>query len=267
LKIRAPRLSAVDSYAPAFTLVEMVISASIMSIILVAAYLCLQSGFLGQKLVDSRTEVVQTARVALTMMGADLRSACPLSPKIPFVGMQRELGEMQADNLDFATHNFAPRRPGEADWCEVSYFIGRSADGEGFSLWRRRDPTIDDDPFAGGSREEIARGLRGLKLEYYDGLDWFDTWGDPDGKGRAENSFRERPNLEGMPEAVRITLSLGPAGDVRARDKTNAEPALVFQTVCRLNLAGVSASSGLTGGAKASDDADQSPPNSAGGTP
>jgi prepilin-type N-terminal cleavage/methylation domain-containing protein len=252
----------------AFTLIEMVVSASVMSIILVAAYLCLRAGFLGQKLVDSRSEVVQGARVALALMAADIRAACPLSQKIPFVGMTRQLGDMQADNLDFASHNFTPRQIGEGDWCEVSYFVAHSSGSDGFSVWRRRDPTIDDDPFSGGSREEIVRGLRGLKIEYYDGIDWYDTWGDPDGRGKAENSMKEKPNLYGMPEAVRITLSVGPEAKGGQGDAghTNDEPAIVFQTVCRLNLAGVSSSSGLTGSAKDSkDDANQTPDGATGG--
>jgi len=179
-----------SSSSRAFTLIEMVISASVMSLILVAAYLCLRSGMLSQKLVDSRTDAVQGARVALTMMSADLRGACPLSKDFVFIGMKRTIGDAPADNLDFGTHNFTPRRPGEGDWCEVSYFVARSQDGQGLSLWRRRDSTPDDDPFSGGTREEIVRGLRGVTLEYYDGIDWYDEWGDPDGRAKGQDSRR-----------------------------------------------------------------------------
>lgn len=243
-----------------FTLIEMVISASVMSVILVAAYLCLRSGLISQKLVDSRADVVQGGRVAMAMIAADLRAACPLSKQFPFIGMQRTIEGAEADNLDFATHNFIPQHPREADWCEISYFVGQSDGGRGLSLWRRRDPTPDDDPFAGGTREEIVRGLRSLTLEYYDGLDWYDTWGDPDGRGKAQNSLRDHPNLYGMPEAVRITLSIAPELRVTSTNDTPSEPPLILQTICRLNLAGVSASDGLTG---ASRDSGNQQPNSA----
>src|SRR5665213_425275 len=87
-----------------FTLIELTISAAIASIILVASYLCLSAGVAGQKLIEPRTEALQSARAALAMMSADLRSACSLCPDFDFVGEQRTLGEMEADNVDFATH-------------------------------------------------------------------------------------------------------------------------------------------------------------------
>lgn len=234
-----------------FTLIEVVISASLMAIILVGAYLCLSSGLASQKLIESRGEAVQSARVALALMSADLRGACALSKDVQFVGMDRMLGDVEADNLDFATHNYTPRRAGEGDFCEVSYFVNADPKSGKFSLWRRRDPKLDDEPLSGGSREEIAEGVRGLKFEYYNGIVWFDEWGDPDGRGKKQTSLKEKPNLAGMPEAVRITLWIEPttrASKERTKTET-AEPPLVFQTVARLNLAGVSFGSAASGSA------------------
>jgi hypothetical protein len=208
-------------------------------LILVSGYLCLSSGFASQKLIDSRSEAVQSARVALAMMSADLRSACPLTKDLPFLGMHRTLGDIDADNLDFGTHNYTPRRAREGDFCEVSYFVDVDSESGKFSLWRRRDPSPDDEPLSGGSREEIARGVRGLKLEYYDGWDWYDDWGDPQARKKKEFSRREHPNLYGMPEAVRLTLWIEPASR-SPKGKGESEPPLVFQTVARLNLAQVS---------------------------
>lgn len=234
----------------AFTLVELVISAALMALILSAAYLCLSSSISSQKLVESRSEVVQNARVALSLMSADLRCACPLS-KVAFLGMDRMLGDIEADNLDFATHNYKPRRPNESDFCEVSYFVSPGTRPGWLSLWRRRDPSSpDDNPFAGGSREEILRGIDGLRFEYYDGYEWYDEWGDPDNKGKAENSYKFQPNLYGMPEAVRITLwvtSAAPPKKLDAEAAENPEPPMVFQTVARINLAPISQRSAAGG--------------------
>ncbi len=230
--------------ASAFTLIELVISAALMALILVSAYLCLSSGLASRKLIESRAEVVQSARVAMTRLTADLRGACPLSWDIAFLGMQRMLGEVEADNLDFATHNYTPHRSREGDFCAISYFLGKEPESGKLSLWRRRNPTIPLEPLSGGSREEIARGLRGLKFEYYDGYQWFDQWGDPEGRQRkAPDSFKTPPNLEGLPDAVRITLwfGLGSASPPKnPPEQTPSEPTLAFQTVCRLNLAGIS---------------------------
>ena len=225
-----------------FTLIELIISAALMTIILVGAYLCLSSGISSEKLIESRGEIVQSARVAMAILSADLRCACPLSKDLQFLGMDRMLGEVEADNLDFATHNYTPRRAGEGDFCEVSYFLDKEQESGKFSLWRRRDPAPDDELLSGGSREEIARGLAGLKFEYYDGYDWYDEWGDLEGRGKAQTSWRYQPNLSGMPEAVRITLSFDPSSrsSAQSKDKDTTEPPLVFETVTRLNLAAIS---------------------------
>ena len=255
-----------------FTLLELIISGGLMALILVSAYFCLSSAVSSRKLIEYRGDVVQNARVAMALLGADLRAACPLSKEMPFLGMQRQEGEIQADNLDFATHNYTPRRPGEGDFCAVSYFLARTEESGPYSLWRRRNPMLAIDPLSGGTREEIARALRGLKFEYYDGFDWYTQWGDPDGRGKALDSFREHPNLQGMPEAVRVTLwfetETRPASKSRSASKSTTdeaagEPVLTFQTVCRLNLAGISLRNTASAPANSGDTASPRPTENA----
>jgi hypothetical protein len=232
-----------------------------MSMILVSAYLCLSSSISSRKLIESRAEVAQSARVAMALMSADLRCACPLSKEIAFLGMQRTLGNVEADNLDFATHNYTPRRSGQGDFCAVSYFLDKEPQSGKFSLWRRRYPAIPLDPLSGGTREEIAQGVRGLKFEYYDGFDWYDEWGDPDGRKHTAEALKYQPNLEGLPEAVRVTLwfEIGSGAPKKSAteddDSSASEPTMAFQTVCRLNLAGIS----LRNGASASANGGNSP--------
>jgi type II secretion system protein J len=234
-------LSEASAQSPraAFTLIELVISAALMSIILVSGYLCLRAVVSGQKMIDTRADIAQNGRVAMALMTADLRAATPLSEEFEFLGLPRRIGSMQADNLDFATHNYTPRKPREGDWCEVSYFLDKNPRTGRFSLWRRRDPTPDPEPLSGGSREEIAEGVRGLRFEYYDGFEWYDEWGDAEGRPQSERALLLAGNLSGMPEAVRITLWLD-ANSPLKDDANEDEPEspLVFQTIVRLNLAG-----------------------------
>jgi type II secretion system protein J len=243
MKLRTPRSIArrtVRFNSPAFTLIELVISVSLMTLILVSAYMCLSAGISTQKLIDPRVEILQNARVAMALMTADLRAACPLAKDFDFLGMHRRVDDAEADNLDFATHNYMPRRVREGDFCQVSYFLAKDSETGSFNLWRRRNPTIGIDPLSGGVREEIAKGVTGLRLEYYDGFEWFETWGDVEGKGKAQNRLLDLGNLTGMPEAVRITLWLAPnhrASKDGTAKKETAEPPMMFQTVARLNLA------------------------------
>jgi hypothetical protein len=227
------------STASAFTLIEVAISAALMALILTSAYVCLHAAVSTQKMVEPRAEIMQNARVALGLMAADLRCACPLSKETDFTGMHRMLGNFEADNLDFATHNYTPRAASEGDFCQESFFLNKDPESGQLSLWRRRNPRIGLDPFSGGTTEELAKGVVGLRFEYFDGLDWYEFWGEIRERRKAQNSLRQRTNLEGLPEAVRITLWLAsnPKAKPAADEKAAIEPPLVFQTVARLNLA------------------------------
>ena len=238
-----------------FTLIELTISTALMALILTAAYACLTAGVAGQRLVEPRTDVFQSARVALGLLAADLRCAVPLPQGAPFLGVRRLLGEVSADNLDFATHNYTPQHPGEGDWCEESLFVEKDPKTGRYTLWRRRNPTLAFDPLSGGVREEIANGIAGLRLEYYDGFDWYDSWGDPKaGSAKSEAVTLPKPNRVGLPEAVRITLSFDSNRRFNAKPPAPAgaesaptEPPLVFQTVARLNLPATADSDAATG--------------------
>ena len=272
----SPALSRSQTGAPitvsscaGFTLIEVLIASALMALILVSAYACLSAGYASQKIIEPRTEIVQNARVAMALMSADLRAACALSPDAEFVGMTREMDDAEADNLDFATHNYTPRHPREGDYCQESFYVDKDPDNGQLCLYRRRNPIIAMDPLSGGSKEEIARGLRGFKLEYFDGLDWYDSWGEVKSASKQETSEKVAANLSGLPTAVRITLYLDsdPHLAPAAAAVEKPAPPLVFQTVARLNLAEASAASGSSSASSTGGmDAGQNPtatPNSA----
>ena len=252
----------------AFTLIEVVISSALMAMIIVASYLCFSASISSQKALEPRLEVIQNARVAMALMTADLRSACPLDKNIEFLGIHRELADTIADSIDFATHNYTPRNSREGDFCETGYFLQQDPETGRYSLWRRRNPTIAAELFTGGHREEIATGVLGLQFAYYDGLEWYDSWGDLSGK--AQTSQKEQLNRTGMPEAVRITLWFDANPHEKrtgtSTDLAKREPPMIFQTVARLNLAGVPTPGG-SDSSTSSDTGSQTPPGNQGGGP
>lgn len=229
------------SHPDAFTLIEVVISSALMALILVASYICFSASIASRKTMEPRLEVIQNARVAMALITADLRAACPLDKDTQFLGMHRTMGDTVADNLDFASHNYTPQRPGEGDFCQLSYYLDRDAETGQLSLWRRRNPSIAPDPLEGGRKEEIATGLLGLQFEYFDGLDWYQEWGDTSGRDKKESSQKEQPNLTGMPEAVRITLwfdadpSKKTDVELNKPDAEKEKAPMMFQTIARLN--------------------------------
>src|SRR5437773_2148022 len=154
----------------------------------------------------------------------------------------------------------------DGDDCQVSYFLEQDPQTGKMSLWRRRNPTIGLDPFSGGDREEIASGVLGLRLEYYDGLDWFDTWGDSEGRGKQQYSLLQRSNLYGLPDAVRITMSFDPnPRPTTSANATTNEPALVFRTVARVNLSAALQRSSSPGSGRATEAGGQTTAGPGGG--
>jgi prepilin-type N-terminal cleavage/methylation domain-containing protein len=254
--------------AAAFTLIEVMISSALMALILVSAYLCLNAGFSAQKMIEPRAEIIQNARVAMALMTADLRAACPLSPTDDFLGMTRTVGDIEADNLDFGTHNYTPRRLREGDFCQESFYLDKDPETGQFSLWRRRNPTLALDDLSGGAKEEIAKGVVGLKLEYFDGDDWYDSWGQVKQSGKQEAASREENNLSGLPEAVRITLLMDSDPKKKNPDAATGEekpePPFVFQTIVRLNLADATADNSTPSDNTSSPD---TTPNNGGNNP
>jgi prepilin-type N-terminal cleavage/methylation domain-containing protein len=245
----------------AFTLLEVIISVVLMAIILGSAYACFDAGIRGKKMIEPRVEIFQNARVAMALMTADLRDACPLSKDFDFLGTHRMVAQMPADNLDFATHNYTPTEDRQADFCETSYYVNQDPTNGTFTLFRRRNPIIAPDPLSGGSQEEIATGLLGAQFEYFDGFDWYDTWGDL--KGKKQTSNKDQPNMSGMPAAVRITLWFDPEPQARSvSGQTRTNPPMTFQTVARLMLAESSQqnSSGDSSSSGSSDQSNQGTP-------
>src|SRR5258708_25182704 len=97
-KVQSPRSevrgkwSVVSGLSSAFTLIEVVISGSLMALILASGYVCFNAAVASQKVIEPRADLLQNARVAMTLMSADLRSACSLSKDFDLLGMHRMLG-------------------------------------------------------------------------------------------------------------------------------------------------------------------------------
>lgn len=235
----------------AFTLIELLISVSLMTGILAASYVCLQAALSARSMVNDRSDTIQTARVIMDMIASDLRAADRLSDQHEILGLDRTLEGIEADNIDLVTRNYHPQFPSEANWSEISYFVAKNPETDRFVLLRRRDPSPDDKPLEGGRREALIDHLLGLRFEYYDGWDWYDDWGDaesPENTSAAEeSSLIAAAGRTGFPDAIRITLAIGeetaespstiptslPSEDASSQPLPGA---MVFQTIVHLNL-------------------------------
>lgn len=221
-----------------FTLIEIIIASAIITIIAGGAYASMRAAVATQKMVQERNDSMQTARTILNMIRDDLRATIPMLGESEFLGLNRTLGEMDGDNLDFATRNYSYSLPGESDFSEVSYFVTPGPGANELSLMRRRDPTPDNKPLEGGRIEILASGIKSINYQYYDGIEWFDDWGSIDTIKVEEDSLLVPGNLYGIPSAIRITIVVGKPSDPEAdptlvenQNRKDEPPAVLHTTV------------------------------------
>ena len=88
--LRARRAGDVAPYLGGFTLIELIISVGLVGVIFVSGFVCLSAGVSSKKLIETRGDATQSARVALALMAADLRMAVPMQGDFEFVGMRPE---------------------------------------------------------------------------------------------------------------------------------------------------------------------------------
>lgn len=168
-----------------FTLLEILLALSVLSVIL----LLLLSAFTGaarvRETLSSRAREFRQIRLVLDRIGTDLMGAFATSARAESALSLREdqLSGMMAATLTFTAFQLPDGDIGHppAEIVKIRYFPRIGADGVTLDLHREQS----DLPFIGNkiaSREStVAEGLRGFRVELYDGTTWVKEWS-PEGK-------------------------------------------------------------------------------------
>jgi len=208
-----------------FTLLEVLVSMAILVIIMAALYSAYTTNVEAIQIARQNGEVHQAARIVLERMTKDLQSAL-IQVSVPsekirlgFVGEDREIDGKRADRVDFTsvTHLPLTEKGPASDLCEIGYLIEEDSEDRSLVLFRRDDPSVDDDFTKGGLLQEMTRNVLEFNLTYQD--------------SRGEESHKWN-TLEGMPGAglpvlIKVRLVL--------KDELNREH--VFSTSIHPELA------------------------------
>ena len=209
-----------------FTLVEVLIAASITAVVGVMVARAFSRAAAARDLAEAQDERFGGARQALTRMSRDLSEAF-LSEHYdrkryrdrPTVFIGKDSGDR--DSLLFATmtHARLMRDAKESDQAVVEYSVDRdpSLPGED-ALWRREKPTIDDQPDRGGSRAIVLQHLKGFDVQYWDWKrqEWVRAW---------SSAGAEHQGL--LPTRVRFRLVLAAADGKEQTYETQARVAVI----------------------------------------
>jgi len=181
-----------------FTLLEILLALSVLSVIL----LLLLSAFAGaarvRETLSSRSRGFRQVRLVLDRVGTELMGAFATSAREESALSLREdqLSGMPAATLAFTAFQLPDGDPGHppAEIVKIRYFRRIGADGVTLELHREQS----DLPFIGNkitARETaVAEGLRGFRIELYDGSAWVKEW--PTG-GRSKTA---------MPKKAAVTM-------------------------------------------------------------
>ncbi|MFH1625328.1 MAG: type II secretion system protein GspJ [Pseudomonadota bacterium] len=204
-----------DEYSPGFTMVEVLIAVTIVSVILTIIYGSFASSTALISVCRERSDIYQIARLSLERMAQDI--SCAFPPKstgapdiiFGFIGEDRESDGMPSDTLNFIStaHLTFGRDLRSPRLCEIGYYVETDPETDAPALLRREDATLDDEMNRGGIVLALAERLRGLDFKYYDdeGEEW-DEW------------YSEDRNS--LPRSVKITLTLEDENKRRLRFST-----------------------------------------------
>lgn len=159
------------------TLLEVMISIFILSLILTIVYGAYTSNVEAIQRARIYGEVDQVARVVLDRMSKDLQSAyikVPISydntkMKLGMVSSDAQMDDQPFDRIDFTClgHFAVGPRAVDTDLCEVGYYLEQDPDNQdSFVLYRRDDPTPDDDITEGGVSLPMAKTIKGLNITF-----------------------------------------------------------------------------------------------------
>lgn len=164
----------------AFTLVELLLAATLTTVILGSAFATFAVVMKAYKDLGGKTNQAEIARLIMDRMRNDLEAVfySPHGDTTRFVGYDQTEGDLAVDSLTFISAVNKPVDAGEgsSDLAEIQYYIDLDADTPERWLLRRMDYTPDLDPFSGGDIALLGPHVESLDFQYFDGQVWWPEW-------------------------------------------------------------------------------------------
>jgi general secretion pathway protein J len=219
-----------------FTLLEMLIALTLMSMLGACLYGSMSVAFRGRRAIERVLEPARRSTAAMRMLQTDLESAVGASGLLAgtFLGDDAEDNGEPADFLTF--HALARDQAfGDPPSAIVQLEIGLAEDEEtgDLLLVRRTTTNLLAPETADVVQETLCRGVRSFDVGYFDGTSWADTWDS---------------TIQGdvLPLAVEVTLVLDRDDD--EQDEGQYALTRVFALPCGALPAEGEGGAGLSGG-------------------
>jgi len=189
---------------PAFTLLEMLLALSMMSMLAGSLYASLHIGFSARESAVAALQPVRAASIAMELLRQDIESALPPSGILAgeFVGVNATTDEGEdGDTLLFHSSAHVPEIDERAcDVRRIELGVEPLTDGAGRVLVRKITTNLLSPTVPEPGEEILCRGVRAFNLRYFDGAEWLESWDS---------------TLQGdvLPLAVEVTLQMDAPGE------------------------------------------------------
>ncbi|MDD5258575.1 MAG: type II secretion system protein GspJ [bacterium] len=164
-----------QSIEAGFTLIELMITSVIIALVITTVYFTSSAAIGNSRKAYRQLEMYQNGLVSLERISADLRGA---------------FGRLTTgkDDFSFITSN-AQLRPAGKDYgaIEVKYYLENGLNRSEIVPWPDADSEKE-------TSTKLAPLVSGLKLKYYDGQQWLDTW--------------DMTVFKKLPQAVAVTIKV-----------------------------------------------------------
>jgi type II secretion system protein J len=178
-----------------FTLVEVLLAATIGAFVAAVAIGTLKSVTSAAEMVDKNIESGTELKYAAKIIATDLINIYRDRSRNfrKFIAMAEDTDSGIHSFLTFYTLGRTKARPGqiEGDVYEVEYYLAENDNGDNF-LMRRLWPNPDKDTEPGGMLSAIAENISVFEVRYYDGSAWSMEWPE---------------DMRTLPDLVEVTLA------------------------------------------------------------
>lgn len=160
-----------------FTLVEVMVAFSIMSLVMLGLYVTLETTLRTRDSLEIDARAARLGPTILDLIEQDLRRvrALDVDGDHVFLGESHSMLGGSADSLQFLTNvdSTVSRRVGDnevvSDVCETGYRLRPSPElPDVLELWRRQSFGVDEEPLEGGIYERLHDRVVSFKLRYYE---------------------------------------------------------------------------------------------------
>jgi general secretion pathway protein J len=216
-------------YSPrGFTLLEVLVASSILSIVLAILHGVFSQTLTSKRVAEERTALSRTARIVLLRIGEDLQASFPFTTEnARFVGETRRTSTFPQASVSFMSFANAQLTSvgREDDWSEITYdLIPDPLTPSVWQLIRRVRLSVDSARSASaGEVVPLLASVQGLRFRFFDGRGWSEEWGRDQTRGR-------------IPQAVEVELLLATNENRKVRGSLQAN-AMTFSTLVDLPLA------------------------------